>query len=153
MTPSPVIRLQKLHPQAQLPGTWSPGAVGYDIHALLLSESGHAVRTVIPPHTTKNIGTGLLIEPPPDYFLFVCPRSGLGKYSISVTNAPGVIDPDYRGELRVLVYNGGYESFWVENGMRIAQLIPMPVHRLGIVEVQELSPTERGNKGFGSTGR
>jgi dUTP diphosphatase len=149
---NPVLRVKKLYPQAQVPKAWSPGAVGYDVHAYLISEKGHAIKTVIPPSCTVNIGTGLLIEPPPDYFIFVCPRSGFGKYSISITNSPGIIDPDYRGELRVLLYNGGYENFWVEHGMRIAQLVAMPVHRVLIVEATHLSPTERGDRGFGSTG-
>lgn len=148
----PVLRFKKLHPQAQIPKAWSPGAIGYDVHAYLMSEKGIALKTMIPPHTTSNIGTGLLIEPPPGFFIFVCPRSGFGKYSISITNSPGIIDPDYRGELRVLMYNGGIESFYVEHGMRIAQLVAMPVYRLPIAEATHLSPTERGDRGFGSTG-
>lgn len=149
---SPILRFKKLYPQAQIPKAWSPGAIGYDVHAYLLSEKGHATKRVVPAHSTVNIGTGLLIEPPPGFFIFVCPRSGLGKYSISVTNSPGIIDPDYRGEVRVLVYNGGYDNFWVEHGMRIAQLVVMPVYRLPIVEATILSPSERGERGFGSTG-
>ena len=80
------------------------------------------------------------------------PRSGLGKYSISVTNSPGLIDPNYRGELMVLVYNGSYVNYWIEHGQRIAQLIIMPIVRINIVEVPQLSETDRGAKGFGSTG-
>jgi dUTP pyrophosphatase len=106
----------------------------------------------VPPHTTINIGTGLLVEAPQGYFLFVCPRSGLGKYSISITNTPGTIDPDYRGELRVLVYNGGHDNFWVEHEMRVAQIIALPVHYVEAMEVRELSPSSRGDRGFGSTG-
>lgn len=152
MNDQPAIKFKKLHPNAQIPKAWSPGAIGYDVHAFLLSESGHATKRVVPAHSTINIGTGLLIEPPPGYFLFVCPRSGLGAHSISVTNSPGIIDPDYRGELRVLVYNGGYSNFWIEHQMRIAQLVALPVHRLPIVEATHLSTSERGERGFGSTG-
>lgn len=152
MSDIPVLRFKKLYPTAEIPKSWTPGAVGYDVHAHLMSESGRPVKSVIPPSSTVNIGTGLLIEPPPGYFIFVCPRSGLSKYSISITNSPGIIDPDYRGELRVLIHNGGIENFWIEHGMRIAQLVLLPVQRLHIVEATHLSHSERGERGFGSTG-
>lgn len=150
---SPTLRFKKLHPLAQIPKRWSSEAVGLDVHALLISETGRYNKTVVPPHSTVNVGTGLAFEPPPGCFVFCVPRSGLGKYSISVTNSPGTIDPDYRGELRVLVYNGSVHNFWIEHGMRIAQLIVMPVVRYEIAEAAELSQTERGDRGFGSTGQ
>jgi dUTP pyrophosphatase len=152
MSYTPIIKFKKLHPNAQIPKAWSPNAVGLDIHAYLISETGRFNKAMVPPNTTVNIGTGLAVEPPPGYFIFVVPRSGLGRYSISVTNSPGTIDPDYRGEIRVLVYNGGIEPFYVEHGMRLAQLILMPAPRYRIEEVYVLSHTERGDRGFGSTG-
>lgn len=147
-----ILKFQLLHPDAKLPRRWTSGAVGYDLHAYLKTESGRASKVLIPPRTTVNVSTGLLVEPPPTHFLMVCPRSGLGKHSISVTNSPGIIDSDYRGELRVLVYNGGLQNFWVEHEMRIAQLLAIPMTPLRIETVSELSETERGRDGFGSTG-
>lgn len=152
MNEIPTLKFKRLHPNAQIPRAWSPDAVGLDIHAYLISETGRYNKAVVPPQTTVNIGTGLAVEAPPGYFIFVVPRSGLGKYSISVTNSPGTIDPDYRGEIQVLVYNGGIENFYVEHGMRIGQLILMPAPRYRIIEAATLSPTERGDRGFGSTG-
>ena len=98
---SPQLKFKKLHPQAHIPKTWSEHAVGYDIHALLLSENGHTLRKLIPPCSTINIPTGLACEPPPGHYVLVLPRSGLGKHSITVTNSPGLIDPDFRGEISV----------------------------------------------------
>ena len=148
----PHLKFKKLHPAAHVPRRWSDNAVGYDLHALLLSETGHSLRKVVPPCSTINVPTGLAIEPPPGYYCLVLPRSGLGKHSISVTNSPGLIDPDYRGEIQVLVYNGSYINHWIEHDQRIAQLIVMPLIRINVTEVPQLSETERGALGFGSTG-
>jgi dUTP pyrophosphatase len=149
---TPVLKIAKLHPEARLPKRWSNGAIGYDLHALLLTEYGRPSKRVIPPNSTVNIPTGISIEAPKDCFVFVCPRSGLGKHSISITNSPGLIDPDYRGEVQILVYNGSYQNFWIEHDMRIAQLVIMPITPVNVVEVKQLSNTERGVAGFGSTG-
>lgn len=148
------VKFAKLHSEAQLPRRWSDDAVGYDLHAHILSEHQRPSKSLIPPCSTVNISTGLAIELPEGHCALVIPRSGLGKYSISVANSPGLIDPDYRGEIRVLVYNGSYVNFWVEHGMRIAQLIVLPIVRVVIqeVELEELTATSRGSQGFGSTG-
>ena len=148
----PQLKFKKLHPQAHLPKTWSEHAVGFDLHALLLSENGHMLRKVIPPCSTVNVPTGLAVEPPPGHYLLVLPQSGLAKHSISVTNSPGLINPDYRGEIMVLVYNGSYVNQWIEHDQRIAQLIVVPLIQVSIVEMKELSETGRGSAGFGSTG-
>jgi dUTP pyrophosphatase len=150
--PSIAFKVRRFHPDARLPMRWSAGAVGYDLHAHLLTEHGRPNKRVIPPNSTVNIPTGLGIECPSGYFAFVCPRSGLGKYSISVTNSPGLIDTDYRGEIQVLVYNGSYVNYWVQHDDRIAQLVIMPVTPTHFTEVKELTNTERGVAGFGSTG-
>ena len=147
------IKFAKLYIDATLPRRWSPDAVGYDIHAYLKTEQDRPTKRVVAPNWTVNIPTGLTMEIPRTHFGFVCPRSGLGKDSISVTNSPGIIDPDFRGELCVLVYNGSYQNHWVEHGDRIAQLVIMPVTPILIEEVAALSETERGRLGFGSTGR
>src|SRR5687768_9205745 len=97
------LKFKRLHLEARLPRNWSAESVGYDVHAHLISETGRMSKTLIPPNNVRNIPTGLLIEPPPGHFVMVCSRSGLTKdFSLMVANAPGIIDPDYRGELRVL---------------------------------------------------
>ena len=147
------IKIVKLHPDARIPRRWSPDAVGFDLHAYLKTEYGKPTKRVVAPNSTINISTGLRLELPRSHFAFVCPRSGLGKHSISVTNSPGIVDPDYRGEICVMVYNGSYVNHWVEHDDRIAQLVIMPVTQIMISEVTELSITERSAAGFGSTGR
>jgi dUTP pyrophosphatase len=147
-----IVKIQKLHPEAKLPKRWSSGAVGYDLHALLLSETGRGLKVALPPNFTTNIPTGISVECPDGYFLFVCPRSGLAKHSLTVTNSPGLIDPDYRGEIRVMLYNGGHQTFYIEHEMRIAQLVILPITPVSFTEVKSLSTTERGVAGFGSTG-
>lgn len=146
------LKFKKLHEEAILPKSWTKGSVGLDIHAFVMSETNRRNTVLIPPRNTRNISTGLLIEPPPGHFIMVCSRSGLASQSVWVANAPGIIDPDYRGEVRVLLYNGGLESHYVKHGDRIAQLFLMPVIAGTCIEVKELSQTERGERGFGSTG-
>lgn len=146
------LRFKRIHSDVILPRRWSDDAVGWDIHAFLLTETGRTKSEILPPNTTRNIATGLFIEPPPDHFVMVCSRSGLAKKSIIVMNAPGIIDPDYRGELRVLLYNGSHQTQWVQHQERIAQLFLVPVTKMTVVEVSELTETDRGEKGFGSTG-
>ena len=148
----PIIRFRKLHPAAKLPQSMTGGSIGMDVYAFLLSESGRSNKTLLPPRNTVNVPTGLQIEVPPNHFVAVCSRSGLAKDSIFVTNSPGIIDPDYRGELRVLLYNGGYESYYVQHEQRIAQLVLLPAIPARAVEAIKLSTTERGEAGFGSTG-
>lgn len=152
MTKPITIRFVKLHPEAKLPRRWSSEAVGFDLHAHLLTEYGRPTKRVVAPNSTINVPTGLSMEIPRSHFAFVCPRSGLGRHSISVTNSPGIIDSDYRGELCVMVYNGSYVNYWIEHDDRIAQLVIMPVTEIMIQEVFELTPTARGAAGFGSTG-
>lgn len=148
------LKFQKLHPDVKLPARQTEGSVGYDVHAFLLTESGRPNTLVLPPRTTRNVPTGLLIEPPESRPVFVCSRSGLAAKSIWVANAPGIIDPDYRGELQILLYNGGFESYYVKHEDRIAQLFLPTVFPVAIVEVSEILPaTQRGAQGFGSTGR
>lgn len=146
------LKVVRFHPEAILPKRWTDGAVGYDLHAFLLNERGGASKRVIAPNSTTNIPTGIGLELPSGYFAFVCPRSGLGKYSVSVTNSPGLIDTDYRGEISILTYNGSYQNYWVQHNDRIAQLIVMPITPTHFVEVKELNPTDRGVMGLGSTG-
>jgi dUTP pyrophosphatase len=132
-------------------------AVGSDLHAFLLDESGRGRRLILPPRNTRAIPTGLLIEPPPPdsntvWTATVFSRSGLALKNIWVANAPGLIDPDYRGELKVLLYNGGLETQYIEHEQRIAQLVILQVAYVGFIEVEELTKTERDTRGMGSTG-
>lgn len=138
---------------ALLPMRSTEGAVGYDLFAYAISETGRSNKIVVPPRDTRLIRCGVCIELPPGLWAGVYSRSGLAKKSLFVANAPGVIDPDYRGEIGVLLYNGGYESYYVQHEDRIAQLVFHEVVHPIIVEAQALSPTERGASGYGSTGR
>lgn len=107
----------------------------------------------IPPGETALISTGIAIELPPGTEAQVRPRSGLAlKHSISVPNTPGTVDAGYRGEIRVILINHGKHPFEVLKGMRIAQMVIMPVIRAELEEVKSLSDSVRGEGGFGSTG-
>lgn len=109
---------------------------------------------VLRPGERTGIGTGLAIELPPGFEAQVRPRSGLArKHGITLVNGPGTIDADYRGEIVVLVINHGAEPVPIAPGDRIAQLVIAPVVQAELVEVDELTETERGAGGFGSTGR
>jgi dUTP pyrophosphatase len=108
---------------------------------------------VIPPSARVKIPTGLFPELPPGFEGQIRPRSGLAfRYGVTVLNAPGTIDADYRGELEILLVNLGNEPFTVKNGDRIAQMVVAPVCRVRIAEAESLGKTERGASGFGSTG-
>jgi len=144
---NPRVKVVKLNPGAELPNYAGPGAAGADIRACL------AENIVIPVLGRVLVPTGISIELPIGYEAQVRPRSGLAlKYGVSVLNAPGTIDSDYRGELKVLLINLGSQSYTVAPGERIAQLIIAPVARSVFQEAEQLSPTERGAGGFGSTG-
>jgi len=100
------------------------------------------------------VPTGIAVALPPGHEGQVRPRSGLAaRHGITVTNAPGTIDEDYRGEIKVLLVNLGDEPYTLESGERVAQLVVAPITRVSIREVEELDETPRGAGGFGSTGR
>jgi dUTP pyrophosphatase len=131
-----------------LPAYQTAGSAGLDL-AADVSEP-----LTIPPGDRRLVPTGLAIALPPDHEGQVRPRSGLAlKHGITVLNAPGTIDEDFRGELGVVLVNHGPEPFTVERGMRIAQLVVCPVTRVEVSLVEELDDTERGAGGYGSTGR
>lgn len=148
-----IVRVKKLHPEARIPKTWSDIAVGFDLHALLLTEDGRPNNALILSHTTRSIRIGIAIECPSGTYADVRPRSGLAKHSVTVANAPGTIDPDYRGEVIVLLHNGGRDPYYVQHGDRIAQMVIRPyITDVEFVECNALSETQRGEAGFGSTG-
>ena len=122
-------------------------AAGMDLSAALVDP------VTLAPGARALIGTGLAIELQPGFEGQVRPRSGLAvKLGLTVINAPGTIDADYRGEVKVALVNLGQEPVQIERGMRVAQLVIAPVTRVEVVEVDELSNTDRGAGGFGHTG-
>lgn len=136
-----------IQPGASLPVYASAGSAGADLHAFLSEpiELSVGERVLVP--------TGLKVQIPAGYEGQVRPRSGLAvKYGITVLNSPGTIDSDYRGEIKVLLANLGGESFRIENGARIAQLVIAPVTRAEFEPVDTLDSSNRGDGGFGSTG-
>ena len=132
-----------------LPSYQSGLAAGLD----LLAAVPAATPMVLAPGERGLVPSGIAIALPPGFEGQVRPRSGLAiQHGVTVLNAPGTIDADYRGEVMVMLVNLGVESFAVTRGMRIAQLIIAPVARVGMVEVSMLEKTVRGAGGFGSTG-
>jgi dUTP pyrophosphatase len=132
---------------ATVPAYATDGAAGADLVASLPAE------VEIAPGSRSLIPTGLFLEIPKGYMGEVRPRSGLAlKYGVTVLNAPGTIDADYRGELKVILVNLGTEPFVVRSGDRIAQLVIAGCSQAAFVQNGELSETDRGSGGFGSTG-
>jgi dUTP diphosphatase len=130
-----------------LPKYMSEHAAGMDVYAAVKED------VVLGSGETKLIPTGMSMEVPNGYEVQVRPRSGLAlKHSISLMNSPGTIDADYRGELGIILSNFGKEDFIVKRGERVAQIIVAPVVQVKVVQVEEVSETERGAGGFGSTG-
>ena len=132
-----------------LPAYQSANAAGLDLHAAVPADAS----IVIEPGKWASIPTGIAIALPEGTEGQVRPRSGLAaKNGITVLNAPGTVNSDYRGEIQVLLVNFGRESFAVERGSRIAQLVVTPITRAQLLEVKILDETRRGAGGFGSTG-
>jgi dUTP pyrophosphatase len=133
-----------------LPAYESTGAAGMDLRAAVPDDRP----LLILPGKRALVPTGLILEIPEGMEGQVRPRSGLAfKHGLTVLNSPGTVDSDYRGEVKVLLVNLGDEDFAVTRGMRIAQMIVKPVPRVAWNEVKELPPTQRGEGGFGHTGR
>ncbi|HZW09921.1 MAG TPA: dUTP diphosphatase [Phycisphaerales bacterium] len=155
MTPwhSPVVHVQRLDPRAAIPAYQSEHAAGLDIGACL-PRADHALDSIeIMPGQIVKVPTGLSLAIPVGFEGQVRPRSGLAtRYGLTVPNAPGTIDADYRGELLVALINLGAAPVRVSHGDRIAQLVIAPVAHASIVVVESLSATARGERGFGSTG-
>jgi len=130
-----------------LPAYATPGAAGVDLRAAV------ETRCVLAPGERRAVPTGLTIAVPEGYEAQVRPRSGLAlRYGVTLPNAPGTIDSDFRGEIQVILSNTGREAFAIERGDRIAQLVLAPVARFVWDESERLPPTPRGGGGFGSTG-
>jgi dUTP pyrophosphatase len=144
------IKIQKLYEDAEVPTYGSALSAGMDLYAHL----GEHEMLLIKPHETIKVGTGIAVEPPVGYFGAVFARSGLAtKQGLRPANCVGVCDWDYRGEYIVALHNDSEEEREVRNGDRIAQLVFLPYITGEIKVVDELSNTERGDGGFGSTGK
>ncbi len=142
------VLIKKLDPDVQLPEYKTSGASGVDLIAFIKEPIN------LEPKTSVLIPTGLSVAFPEDYEIQIRPRSGLAaKNNISVLNTPGTIDSDYRGEIKVIIYNHGNENFSINNGDRIAQMILAPVVKMELEEKNDLPESIRGKGGFGSTGK
>jgi dUTP pyrophosphatase len=143
------LRLRPLSPRFTLPAYQTAGSAGMDLAACL----PEGQRLVIEPGAIVKVPLGFAVSFPAGFELQIRPRSGLAtKHAITVPNAPGTVDSDYRGEMIVALINLGREPFTVEHGMRIAQMILAPVMRAEVVVTESLDATARGAGGFGSTG-
>jgi dUTP pyrophosphatase len=143
------VRFSRLasNPDLPLPGRATEQAAGYDVRSVEAS-------VTLQPGEIRLVSTGLVMELPVGVECQVRPRSGLAlKHGLTLPNSPGTIDPDYRGELRVIMQNLGAEAVTLERGERIAQLVFARFEAPNIIEVSEVSATERGEGGFGSTGK
>lgn len=131
------------------PSYASDGAAGLDLVAAI----GEGAIVELPPGGRTLVPTGIAVALPAGYEAQVRPRSGLAvRHGVTIVNAPGTIDSDYRGEVQVALVNLGREAFEIRRGMRIAQLVVAPVARVVLVATEELEETARGGGGFGSTG-
>ena len=142
------ILIKKLHPDVELPAYKTKGASGMDLMAFI----SEPIR--IAPGSSYLVPTGISMAFSEDYEVQIRPRSGLAaKNSITVLNTPGTIDSDYRGEIKIILFNHGKEDFLVSNKDRVAQMVLTPVAKMELEETDNLPDTLRGEGGFGSTGK
>ena len=142
------VLIKKLNPAVKLPKYETSGASGVDLTAFIEEPID------LKPKESFLIPTGLSVAFSEDFEIQIRPRSGLAvKNNISVLNTPGTIDSDYRGEIKVIIYNHGSKNFLINNGDRIAQMILAPVLKMELEEVNNLPESMRGKGGFGSTGK
>ena len=142
------VLIKKLNPSAQLPSYKTNGASGMDLMAFIEKPIN------LKPGKSCLVPTGLSVAFPEKYEIQIRPRSGLAaKNNISVLNTPGTIDSDYRGELKIILFNHGKENFIINNNDRVAQMVLTPVIKMELEEVNELPESTRGEGGFGSTGK
>lgn len=152
MKPKLCLAFKRLHPETDsdlpLPGYMTENAAGMDIAAAVIDP------TTLPPGEIAVIPTGWAVALPSGFEAQIRPRSGLAvKHGVTVVNAPGTIDADYRGEIKVALINLGRQPYTIERGDRIAQMVVTRVDQLPVEEVDQLNETRRGSGGFGHTGR
>ncbi len=142
------VLIKKLDSSVELPAYKTDGASGMDLMALLKESIS------LKPNSSCLVPTGLSVAFSSDFEIQIRPRSGLAaKNNISVLNTPGTIDSDYRGEIKVILFNHGKDDFIINNKDRIAQMILTPVNKMDLEETDSLPETIRGEGGFGSTGK
>ena len=142
------ILIKKLDPAVKLPEYKTNGASGVDLKAFIKEP------ITVKSKTSSIVPTGLSVAFSEDFEIQIRPRSGLAaKENISVLNTPGTIDSDYRGEIKIILYNHGHENFVINNNDRIAQMILTPIIKMNLEETDSLPETVRGEGGFGSTGK
>ena len=142
------VLIKKLDSKVEIPAYKTSGASGMDLMAFIEKP------IKLPPQHSCLVPTGLSIAFSEEFEIQIRPRSGLAaKNNISVLNTPGTIDSDYRGEIKIILFNHGSEDFIINNNDRIAQMVLAPVHKMDIEEVEVLPQTLRGAGGFGSTGK
>jgi len=140
-----IVKIKKINEEVQTPIYQTNGSAAFDLHSI--------EEKIIPPNNRTLVRTGLKIELPQGYELQIRPRSGLAlKHGITVLNSPGTVDSDYRGEIGIILFNTTNNEFIVKKGDRIAQAVVNKVEIPKIIVVEKLNSTERGEKGFGSTG-
>ena len=142
------VLIKKLDPSVELPVYKTNGASGVDLMAFIRDPIS------LKPYSSCLVPTGISVAFPSEFEIQIRPRSGLAaKNSISILNTPGTIDSDYRGEIKVILYNHGDSNFLINNKDRIAQMILTPVIKMNLEETDNLPETVRGEGGFGSTGK
>ena len=142
------VLVKKLSPNVQLPAYKTSGASGMDLMAFIDKP------IKIPAKSSSLVPTGLSIAFSEDYEVQIRPRSGLAaKNNITVLNTPGTIDSDYRGEIKIILFNHGEEDFIINNKDRVAQMLLTPIIKMELEEIENLPDTLRGEGGFGSTGK
>ena len=141
------LEVVRFHQKAIFPIRAYSKSAAYDLSACL---SG---TMTLGPQTTKSVPTGIGLRAPANHCILICSRSGMATNSVFVANGPGVVDPDYTGEIRVLLYNGGLEPHYIKSGDRVAQALVIPFASLQLLEIARMPDTERGTKGFGSSGQ
>jgi dUTP pyrophosphatase len=144
----PKVLIKKLNPEVELPAYKTAGASGMDLMAFIEKP------LKIAPNSSCLVPTGLSVAFSDNYEIQIRPRSGLAaKKNITVLNTPGTIDSDYRGEIKIILFNHGKEEFLINNRDRVAQMILTPVAKMELEETSNLPDTLRGEGGFGSTGK
>ena len=142
------VLIKKLDSSVKLPAYKTNGASGMDLMAFIDTS------ITLKPQKSCLVPTGISVAFPSDFEIQIRPRSGLAaKHNISVLNTPGTIDSDYRGEIKIILYNHGESDFLINNKDRIAQMILVPVIKMNLEETDNLPETVRGEGGFGSTGK
>ena len=142
------VLIKKLDPTVEMPTYKTTGASGMDLMAFIKKP------IVLAPKSSCLVPTGLSLAFSNEYEIQIRPRSGLAvKNNITVLNTPGTVDSDYRGEIKIILFNHGKNNFTINNKDRIAQMILIPVHKMDLEEVENLPDTLRGKGGFGSTGK